>query len=121
MLMLIEFLFWWYGSGWKRAWRECLLWTKNVSQSFSVGILLKTLFAPWKRIIALPGRSLDEKFRGMVDNLVSRVVGFFVRLAVLLAASVMILATAAVGIAIAVIWPLLPLLGCGLIVWGILG
>jgi hypothetical protein len=121
MLMLLEFFFWWYGPGWKQAWKQCFLWVKNVQLAFSVDVLLKTLFSPWKRIVALPGRSIDEKFKGMIDNLVSRVIGFIVRLIALVAAVVMIIITAIAGLVMAVLWPLLPALGVGLIIWGIIG
>ena len=119
--MLFEFFVWWYGPGWLQAWKNSTLWVKNVSQAFSVDVLLKTLFAPWKRIVSLPGRSLDEKFRAMIDNLVSRVIGFAVRIIVLIAALVMIATTAVAGLALAVLWPLIPVLGIGLIIWGIIG
>jgi len=119
--MLFEFVAWWYGPGWLGAWKNSLGWVQKVQLAFSVDVLLKTLFSPWKRIVSLPGRSLDEKFRASVDNLVSRVIGFFVRIIVLIAALAMIAATAVAGIAVAVLWPLLPFIGIGLIFWGILG
>lgn len=117
--MLLEFFFWWYGSGWKKAWRDCFLWVRNVQAAFSIDVLLKTLFSPWKRIVTLPGRSIDEKMRALVDNLVSRVIGFFVRSIVLVVALVMVVCTAVAGLAVAILWPLLPPLGMLLIVWGI--
>lgn len=120
MLMLLEFFFWWYGPGWKKAWHDCFLGVKNVLAAFSIDVLLKTLFSPWKRIVTLPGRSIDEKMRALVDNLVSRVIGFFVRSIVLIAALVMVVCTAVAGLAIAILWPLLPFLGMLLIVWGII-
>ena len=112
---------WWYGPGWLGAWKGSLTWVKNVQLAFSVDVLLKTLFSPWKRIISLPGRSMDEKFRAMIDNLVSRVIGFMVRVIVLIAALVMILITAVAGVTLALLWPLVPLLGVGLIFWGAIG
>ena len=118
--MLFEFFAWWYGPGWVRAWRDSLIWTKKVQRTFSVDVLLKTLFSPWKRIVSLPGRSLDEKFRAAIDNLVSRVIGFFVRIIILFAASVMIFGTLLAGITLAALWPLIPFIGLGLIIWGIL-
>src|SRR3990167_8829245 len=119
--MLFEFFAWWYGPGWLQAWRDSLNWAQKVQQAFSVDILLKTLFSPWKRIVSLPGRSIDEKFRAAIDNLVSRVIGFVVRSLVLISALVMIAVTAVAGVVLAILWPLVPLLGAGLIFWGILG
>lgn len=119
--MLFEFFAWWYGPGWVSAWKDSLLWVKRVQLAFSVDVLLQTLFSPWKRIVSLPGRSLDEKFRAAIDNLVSRVIGFFVRTLVLIAALVMIAGTAIAGITLAIAWPLVPFLAVGLIIWGIIG
>jgi len=119
--MLFEFFAWWYGPGWLQAWRDSLNWAQKVQQAFSVDVLLKTLFSPWKRIVSLPGRSLEEKFRAAIDNLVSRVIGFFVRLIVIFAAFVMIAATLLAGITLALLWPLIPFLAVGLIIWGLLG
>lgn len=119
--MLMEFFFWWYGTGWKKAWRDCFLWVKNIQDIFSIDVLLKTLFSPWKRIVTLPGRSLDEKMRAIVDNLVSRVIGFFVRAIVLFIAMIMVFFAALGGLAVAITWPLLPFLGLGLILWGLIG
>jgi len=119
--MLFEFFAWWYGPGWLSAWRGCFSWVRAVQLAFSVDVLLKTLFSPWKRIVSLPGRSLDEKFRAAIDNLISRVIGFFVRLIVLFAALVMITVTAITGVVLALFWPLVPVAGVGLIFWGIIG
>lgn len=108
--MFFEFFRWWYGPGWIGAWKSTIKWTKNVQREFSIPVLLKTLFAPWKRIIAPPGRSLDEKMRGLLDNLTSRAVGFSVRAGALVASVFMTAFTFLAGLAFTVIWPLLPVL-----------
>ncbi len=51
----------------------------------------------------------------MVDNTVSRVVGFWVRLIVLLTAAIGLTATVVVGVTLLLIWPLLPPLALVLI------
>ncbi len=120
-MLLLEFFIWWYGPGWKQAWRNSYKWVNSVLLAFSLDVLLKTLFSPWKRIVSTPGRGLDEKMRAMVDNLVSRVIGFIVRTIVLISAVVILVVTAVVGLTMAVIWPLLPFLGVGLLIWGLVG
>lgn len=107
--MFFELFVWWYGPGWISAWRESLGWVKKVQRVFSADVLLRTLFAPWKRIVSLPGRSLDEKFRGMIDNLFSRTIGFFVRLFTLISALFAMLFASVAGLVLAVSWPLVPL------------
>ena len=108
--MFFELLKWWYGSGWLGAWNNVGSSVKKVQLTFAIPVLVRNLFAPWKQIITVPGRSLDEKFRASIDNLVSRAVGFFIRLATLIAASAVITLSAVFGLAVAIVWPLLPLL-----------
>jgi hypothetical protein len=107
-MLLMEFFQWWYGEGWLRACKGAVNLVKKVQLSFSVPVLLKTLFAPWKRIITPPGRSLDDKMRAMLDNLVSRTVGFFVRIFSLVSALILMAGAAIVGFSVAAIWPLIP-------------
>ena len=109
MIMLVELIVWWYGRGWYDA-----LWRINrhiraIWRMFSVGILLKTLFDPWKRITPAPGAGLDAAMRAMVDNLISRFVGFLTRLLVLIASLVITTLAITVGAAMAVGWLLLPI------------
>lgn len=58
---------------------------------FSVGLLLRSLFAPWKRLTIKRGRAfkLDEFFHVLSFNLISRFVGFIVRMMVIFAWLVM--------------------------------
>jgi hypothetical protein len=107
--MILQLFRWWYGPGWILAFRRINVRTANVTHAFSAGTLLKTLFAPWKRI-QYTGRSFDDKMHAIGDNLISRVVGFTVRMGVLIAAAVMIIGSFVLGVFIAVVWPLVPLL-----------
>src|SRR5579871_2347693 len=100
--MLLDLLMWWYGEGWLAAWRAVPRNIKKVMLTFTLPVLVRTLFSPWKRIISPGGRSLEEKFQAMMDNLFSRVIGFFVRLGVLMMAAVMIIVAGVLGLAIAV-------------------
>ncbi|HEY5549966.1 MAG TPA: hypothetical protein VIK37_02070 [Candidatus Saccharimonadales bacterium] len=107
--MFFELFKWWYGLGWLEAWRDVPRSIKRAGLEFSIPPLLENLFAPWKQLISAPGRSIDEKFRATIDNLVSRTIGFFVRLLTLIAAAVVISVNAIFSLVVAVIWPLLPL------------
>ena len=119
--MLIEFFRWWYGSGWLKAFNKTIDWTNEVRYDFSISILLRTLFSPWRQIISVPGKSLDAKLRAMVDNFVSRIVGFFVRLMVLITASLMYICAAIAGFVLAVIWPFIPLFFIYFLLRGLIG
>jgi hypothetical protein len=84
-----------------------LVWSKKSNCLF---VLLKTLFSPWKRIITPPGRALEDKLSAMLDNLVSRTIGFFVRIFSLITAIVLTTGAAIIGLVMAASWPLIPLL-----------
>lgn len=107
-MLIFELAAWWYLSGWLRAGQRSLAWISSIWRTFSAAILLRTMFAPWRRITTAPGRTLDAKFRAMIDNLISRTVGFTLRILILLAAAVMTGLTAIGSLAWALAWPLLP-------------
>lgn len=107
--MLFALLRWWYGPGWLLAFRRIGERTHNVMHAFSVPILLKTLFAPWKRIMTTGGKGIDAKIQAALDNLVSRTVGFVTRLIVLFTALIMTSGAFIMGVAIVAVWPFIPL------------
>ena len=118
--MLMAFIYWWYGQGWQEVAGSFKPRLQSVMDSFSVRQLSKTLFAPWRRIITPPGRSLEDKLRAWADNMFSRVIGFFVRLIVLLSALAAIAVVLVLTVIETVVWPLLPLALPGFIVAGLL-
>jgi hypothetical protein len=121
VLVLIEFFTWWFGRGYGELIYYCLSLIKKVQRSFSIPILLSTLFSPWRQIVTLPGRSFDEKMRAVLDNLVSRTVGFCVRIISLVTALILMILAVALGVIMAVSWPLIPALVVYCLVRGILG
>ena len=92
----------------------------RVIEDFSIGLLLKTLFSPWKRIITNPGRSIEDRFRAAGDNAFSRVVGFFVRLLVIITGLGAMLIVALLTLVEIILWPLVPLMVPGFIVIGLI-
>lgn len=120
-MLALEFFTWWYGRGWSQLIHNMGLRILKVSHMFSAPILIRTLFAPWRRIVTYPGATLEARIRAMGDNFVSRMVGFTVRAFVLFTAGLMLLFTAIIsGFEIAV-WPLLPLSIPVAVVLGIIG
>jgi hypothetical protein len=93
----------------------------GIYKAFSVPILLRTLFAPWKRIVSYPGASLDAKLRAFGDNIVSRAVGFVVRMLVLMTAVVIEFGALVIGSIGIILWPLVPLVIVALIVKAVAG
>lgn len=115
----MSFFSWWYGRGWRLAATHLRPRLRSVAELFSVSQLLRTLFSPWRRIITYPGASLEDKVKAWLDNMVSRVIGFSVRLIVLFAALVTLVTVAALSAAELIAWPLLPLAVPGLLIAGL--
>ncbi len=91
-----------------------------ILQFFSVGLLLRTLFAPWKRIVDVyqGGFHIEEYFATILVNLFSRVVGFSIRVPLILIGLVLS-GCMLMGLGVLYIyWTLFPLIICGLIVTG---
>ncbi|MDB5170407.1 MAG: uncharacterized protein JWO35_101 [Candidatus Saccharibacteria bacterium] len=118
-MLVLSFFSWWYGRGWKQVFDSFGPRLKNIANAFSVNQLTRTLFAPWRRIITYPGATFGDRLRAWGDNLFSRIVGFFVRLAVLFAALLVIVAAAGFTVIELLVWPLLPIAIPGLIIAGL--
>jgi hypothetical protein len=112
---------WWYGLGWLQQWRQVAIRTKSIGGAYSGKTLLKTMFAPWKRVITSnsSNATLQQKFQSIIDNLVSRMVGAVVRTFTLLAALVSLAFVAIFSILLALIWPFLPFLSIAVILKGV--
>lgn len=119
MIALI-WLKWWYGAGWADCAQRAGRYLQRLESSFSIGILLRTLFAPWKQIVSINKGSVDDRAKAVVDNLISRLVGFIVRIIALISAAVILALGAVLALAAVIAWPLLPFIGVSLIVRGVL-
>lgn len=78
---------------------------------FSVDLLIKTLFSPFRQISA--GRvngPLGVQLRAFGDRLISRMIGAMIRTAVLVVGVVTIILAALFGFVELVLWALLPVL-----------
>jgi len=120
-MVILTLLSWWYRQGWLEVYKRAGERLVQVSHLFSLPILIRTLGAPWRRIVTQPGASIDAKIRAFGDNLVSRAIGFSVRFLVLIAAGLILLLTAIFGVLALVLWPVVPLAVVGCVVMGIMG
>lgn len=120
-MLALELFVWWYTRGWMAAGRNIGMLLQGISRLFSIPILLRTLFSPWKRIITYPGASLEAKLRAYGDNLVSRAIGFTVRLLVLIAALCTSAAALVAGTMGFILWPAILPAAVLLLVKGIVG
>lgn len=118
-MLALEFFTWWYSQGWLRRWQGIGYHINKTARIFSIPVLIKTLFEPWRRIVSYPGAGLSDHLRATIDNLFSRLVGLCVRVLVLVFAGLMLLFIALFGLASALVWPFLPLLVVGLLIKGV--
>lgn len=87
---------------------------------FSIDLLLKTLFLPWKRDeIDTSNMALDDKLRVLLMNLVSRLVGAVVRLGTVIIGISAIAGAGILGFVSLLVFILSPILAAILIVAGI--
>lgn len=119
MPIILVFWKWYYGEAVRNvlnAWRNFIIFALNY---FSIPLLLKTLFAPWKRDITRKPRGLDiKKFLDyLAFNLISRGLGFLVRLVTILVGIVFLILVAVAGTIFFVLWLVMPLVLLGLLIF----
>ena len=86
--------------------------------------LFRTLFKPFRQISAesaSANSSIDLKFQMFLDRLISRTVGFFSRLILILVGVILMICGGVLGLVLIVLWPIIPLLPIGGILLTILG
>lgn len=118
-MLLISLFSWWYQDGWALVVKSFRKRTTDIIESFSVTMLLRTLFSPWRRIISYPDKNLAANFYALLDNIISRMVGFSVRLMVLIGAALILVISLIITLVELVLWPLIPPLIVFLLVYGI--
>jgi hypothetical protein len=121
MPIILVFWKWYYGEAVKNvlaAWRNFVIFALNY---FSIPLLLKTLFAPWKRDITRKPRGLDMKklFDYLAFNLISRGLGFLVRVITILVGIVFLILVVVAGAIFFALWLVMPLVLLGLLILAI--
>lgn len=119
LMLAIEFFSWWYGAGWRSIVKDIQNRFEYIYSAFSLSIILKTLFSPWRRIVSYPGAGLGDHSRALIDNLISRIIGFILRIGLIIAATVLFLLTGLIGLTAIMLWPLLPPAVIALVVKGV--
>lgn len=99
--------------------REKLLSTFDY---FSIDLLLRTLFSPYRQISAGKVRGpLGVQMRAFFDRLISRLIGGMIRMTMIIVGSVAIVVNVVLGAIWLLMWgvmPLLPIIGLTLFVVG---
>ena len=119
--MIVLFFRWWYTDGWRSAFRAITAKSSVVLADFSVPILLRTLFEPWKQIrsYAAPGSAINGKMQALMDNTFARTFGFIIRSNIIFYASIIAAFVAIANGVIALLWPVIPLLPLVFLIVGV--
>lgn len=122
-MLLIGFLQWWYLRGWSTFAHGLIDKLRNSADFFSIGLLLRTLFYPFRQISAYSNEnaSLQDQFKAFFDKLLSRVIGAVVRLGILVFGMIAILLEATLGFALTIIWPFVPFMPVVAIILAVMG
>ena len=110
VFIILDFIVWWYTKGVILFFRNFAALLNYLMGMFSVKESVLNLFAPWKRLVSQRRPGLDGFRDFIIDNLVSRGVGFVMRIILL----IMFLAVTGLYIGLTVVfliiwlgWPLL--------------
>jgi hypothetical protein len=121
MPITLVFWRWYYGE----AMKDVLLGWKNyiifATQYFSIPLLFKTLFAPWKRDITKKPRGFDVKkfFEYLAFNAISRTIGLIIRFFTIIVGIIFLILTIIAGAIFFVLWLILPLIILGLLIFAL--
>ena len=119
---MITYFSWWYMQEPIYLWRSISVVTLKVYANFSIPLLLKTLFDPWKRdAVSLVNASLSENFQVMLQNLISRFIGFFIRLITIFIGYVATILIFIGSMILMLAWLAMPLIIFYLIASGLIG
>ena len=97
-----------------------MLWF--VQSFFSIKLLLKTFFSPWKRLQERHYRSegISEFFANIIVNTLMRIVGIVIRTVVIIIGLICLIIATFSGLFLFGIWFVLPLLNLFIFIVGIL-
>lgn len=104
-----DFFIWWYSDLLDRFIKIIRYFLIIVWDTFSIGLLLNSIFAPWRQdIIRAKNAPLNVKIQFLVWNLISRLIGFVVRFFVIMvgfAACFLVLILSGIGIIVYLVLP----------------
>jgi len=121
-MFLVGILSWWYSRGWLN--RTLIIKKRLIASAdyFSIGLLIMTLFAPFRQISAgSVSGPINEQMHAFIDRLVSRFIGFIVRFFMIIFGLITMFIQMVFGILVLVFWlilPILPVVGLILMVIG---
>lgn len=108
------FLAWHYSEGFAYYLKRWVYSLRYIEHYFSLPLLVRTLFYPWKRLESYesgPGFSISRYFENLTFNLISRFIGACVRIILILTGLFMIAFVFIGGALGIVVWAVIPLFG----------
>lgn len=122
-MLLASFFKWWYGAGLKNRFSRLRDKLVQTSDFFSIGLLLKTFFQPFRMIDAqkLDKGALEDKLRNWFDRLVSRMIGAMLRLGVLLVGILALVARLVYSFVAMFLWLFIPVAPAACVILFVLG
>lgn len=121
-MFIVGMLSWWYGAGWKRCASSVGDALLGIYDYYSIDLLLKTLFSPFRQISAgkITG-PLGMQIRAILDKLISRIIGGIMRTLIIIIGSIALLISAIIGLLRIALWPLIPLIPVAAVIMAMSG
>ena len=122
-MFIVGMLSWWYGAGWRQRVIVAKEHLEVTYDYFSIDLLLRTLFAPFRQISAGSVRgSISVQLHAWFDQLISRTIGFAVRSLMIIMGSMTLFLASLFHVVMIVVWalvPAIPFIGAwlGLVGW----
>jgi hypothetical protein len=120
---MFSMLTWWYFGGLADQFSRIKRMLAKVNDQFSIPLLLKTLFYPFRMIDAdkAYGPSLDDKIKAWFDKAISCLIGGFIRTIVVIVGVIVLVFTVVISALRMAFWVALPALPVivlvGSIIW----
>ena len=120
-MLILSMFSWWYVAGFREQLNHIKMMFVKVNDQFSIPLLFKTLFQPFRQIsVGKVDGALEDKMRAWLDRLVSRMIGVFIRTMVIMVGLVAMVAVAIFSmlrIAVWLITPVAPFIGVVLVTY----
>ena len=121
-MFLVGIVSWWYKGGLLDRIRIVNNRLKYLIDFFSLGLLVSTLFSPFRQISAeVTGNSLNDKLRAFFDKMLSRTIGAIVRTFMIVLGLTTMLIQIVFGGIMLVVWLIIPLIPVAGLIMAVIG
>jgi hypothetical protein len=110
-MLLVGLFQWWYSAGWRGQVSRVGDTMIQTNDWFSIPLLLKTFFAPFRQISANEtGNDIGSRFRAWGDRAFSRAIGAVMRLFMIIFGILALVFVMVISAIRLVLWPIFPLI-----------